>query len=116
MVEIGIENKKDSSMDDVELLEYNGEETFDDINKEAKWQHKSIIVFGKKVKQPRLTAMYGVDYIYNGTKFKGEPWSPIILDGIVTTSLRWVRNQSLHHCRSGQRENSNLNTMPVVKY
>lgn len=32
---------------------------FETLLKETPWQHDEIIIFGKKILQPRLTALYG---------------------------------------------------------
>lgn len=63
---------------EVYVLEYEGEETFDEIYDETRWENRQITVYGRQVNQPRLTANYGLDYRYSGTHFTGHDWSPVL--------------------------------------
>ena len=43
------------------------------------WKHEAILMFGKKIMQPRLTAWYGdaeAEYKYSGIRFTPLPWTP----------------------------------------
>ncbi len=45
---------------------------------EIEWKHREILMFGKKVKEPRLTAWYGdpgVSYQYSGIKLEPIRWT-----------------------------------------
>lgn len=47
------------------------------------WKHEKILIFGKSILQPRLTAWYGdegTDYTYSGLKNTPLPWNKILLD------------------------------------
>lgn len=45
------------------------------------WKHEPIILFGKKVLQPRLTAYYGEKpYIYSGITMQPLPWIEPLLE------------------------------------
>jgi alkylated DNA repair dioxygenase AlkB len=50
---------------------------------EVPWRHEPIWMFGKKVMQPRLTALYGnpeVPYGYSGIVMKPFDWSPFLTE------------------------------------
>ncbi len=45
---------------------------------EIDWQSRDIVMWGRSVKQPRLTAWYGdrgCSYTYSGTRFDPSPWT-----------------------------------------
>src|SRR3546814_3890623 len=47
------------------------------------WRHDEIIVYGRKVLQPRLTAWYGdpgARYAYSGIELAPLPWTPLLAD------------------------------------
>lgn len=49
---------------------------------EISWRQEPIMMFGKKVMQPRLTAWCGdpgKTYRYSGLKMSPEPWTPTLL-------------------------------------
>jgi len=55
---------------------------FDRLNEETEWKEESITLFGKKFKQPRLTAWYGeehMNYSYSGIKMIAVPFTPTLL-------------------------------------
>lgn len=50
---------------------------------EVPWQQHSIILFGKNVPEPRLSAWVadaGVSYLYSGRRREPAPWTPTIAD------------------------------------
>jgi len=43
------------------------------------WSQGTIVLFGREVQEPRLTAWYGdVDYTYSGRTMKAAPWPPVL--------------------------------------
>lgn len=53
------------------------------LQQELQWKHEEIIIFGKKVFQPRLTAWYGdnhCQYKYSGVTQIPRPWNPLLLE------------------------------------
>jgi alkylated DNA repair dioxygenase AlkB len=56
---------------------------FNQLIEEVDWRHEPIWMFGKKVMQPRLTALYGdptVPYGYSGIKMAPINWSSFLLE------------------------------------
>ena len=50
---------------------------------ETEWQHDDITVYGKKYKQPRLTALYGLNdlpYTYSGLSMAPKLFTPLLLE------------------------------------
>src|SRR5262245_50110120 len=50
---------------------------------EVPWRAEKIVVWGKRLLQPRLTAWYGdsgKSYTYSGIHLSPLPWTPILLD------------------------------------
>lgn len=50
---------------------------------EIEWQERSIRLFGRPVKQPRLVAFYGdpgIVYRYSGTRWAALPWTPSLAE------------------------------------
>ena len=61
------------------------------------WREESLLIFGRRVKVPRLCAWYGdcgVAYRYSHTAHQAEPWPPL---------MRELRDTL--HCRLGFRFN-----------
>lgn len=55
---------------------------FDTLLHEIAWRSESIMMFGKPVMQPRLTALYGDDgltYRYSGRTMHPMSWTPALL-------------------------------------
>jgi alkylated DNA repair dioxygenase AlkB len=47
---------------------------------ETPWRQESVVVYGKRHPQPRLTAWYGeASYTYSGLKLAPLPWTPLLL-------------------------------------
>lgn len=56
---------------------------FEKVLQETPWQQDKITIFGKKVAQPRLTALYGnpnKPYSYSGIKMEPIAWSPSLIE------------------------------------
>lgn len=54
---------------------------FEKLLQETPWQQDDISIFGKKIAQPRLTALYGnlgKPYSYSGITMHPIPWSPLV--------------------------------------
>jgi alkylated DNA repair dioxygenase AlkB len=54
---------------------------FDQLRNEIQWKQEPILIFGKPVMQPRLTAWYGdpdKSYRYSGIKMHPQPWTPTL--------------------------------------
>jgi alkylated DNA repair dioxygenase AlkB len=52
------------------------------LHRSLYWRQDSVTLFGKKVKQPRLTAWYGepnLYYTYSGLRLKTVPWTFTLL-------------------------------------
>ena len=46
------------------------------------WQQKEVLIFGKKIAQPRLTELHGdegLSYTYSGLKWQTNPWNKTTL-------------------------------------
>lgn len=55
----------------------------DVLLREIEWRDESIVMFGKRVMQPRRTALYGdvgLSYRYSGRTMHPTPWTPALLD------------------------------------
>jgi alkylated DNA repair dioxygenase AlkB len=55
---------------------------FSEVEQQVKWQAREILIFGRRVLQPRLVAWQGdpgCDYRYSGTTWTPDPWSPSVL-------------------------------------
>lgn len=54
----------------------------DRLIREVPWRSESIVLWGKKTRQPRLIAWYGDPgraYAYSGLRLDPLPWSPLLL-------------------------------------
>ena len=50
---------------------------------EIPWRVQKVMVWGRQVLQPRLTAWYGdpgTNYAYSGIELHPQPWTPLLLD------------------------------------
>lgn len=50
---------------------------------EVPWRCEEVVMWGRRVPQPRLTAWYGdagASYAYSGIQLHPLPWTPILLD------------------------------------
>lgn len=51
------------------------------LRNEIKWNHEEIMMFGRKIFQPRLTACYGtVRMKYAGIEMDPTPWTETLLE------------------------------------
>jgi alkylated DNA repair dioxygenase AlkB len=49
---------------------------------EVPWRSENVIMWGRRVPQPRLTAWYGdagADYAYSGIELDPLPWTPLLI-------------------------------------
>jgi len=49
--------------------------------RETPWQQPDLVICGKRVKMPRLTAWYGdpgATYVYSGLRNEPQPWTPAL--------------------------------------
>lgn len=56
---------------------------FEELEKSVEWIHEPIIIFGKEVMQPRLTAWFSdkdLDYSYSGITMQGTGWNKTLLE------------------------------------
>ena len=73
---------------------------FDTVIGSTDWQQERIVMFGRGIIAPRLTAWYGepgATYRYSGVDRRAEPWLPPIRDlaAQVAESVRWRFNYVL---------------------
>ncbi|GAB2614302.1 alpha-ketoglutarate-dependent dioxygenase AlkB family protein [Belliella aquatica] len=98
-----------------------------DLIKNIEWKQEPIWMFGKKIMQPRLTALYGdpnVAYGYSGIIMKVYPWNEIlqtIKAKVETLSNTDFTHVLLNYYRNGQdsmgwhRDNEkNLGENPTI--
>jgi len=78
------------------------------LTSEVAWRHEPIWMFGKKVMQPRLTALYGnpkVPYGYSGIEMETLEWTPflsVIKENIEREAGVEFTHVLLNHYRDGQ--------------
>lgn len=79
----------DSELLDSALFEYHGDflpereadRALDRLWRELDWSQRAIVLFGRRVMQPRLTAWYGEPeavYSYSGLTLAPLPWHPLL--------------------------------------
>jgi alkylated DNA repair dioxygenase AlkB len=76
------------SIDDGELallarlpLSLSNVEVFERLLNETPWREESVVVYGKRHLQPRLTAWYGdASYTYSGLRLEPLPWTALLLE------------------------------------
>lgn len=52
------------------------------LSREIAWRQETIVLWGKEIRQPRLSAWYGddgADYAYSGMKLQPQPWTATLL-------------------------------------
>ncbi|MGM1055555.1 MAG: alpha-ketoglutarate-dependent dioxygenase AlkB family protein [Bacteroidota bacterium] len=67
--------------------------------KELNWQHHDIKIFGKKIPQPRLTALYAVNdlsYSYSNLTLIPEKFTPELLE--IQQKLKVQTGKDFTHC------------------
>lgn len=56
-------------------------EVFARLLEETPWREESVVVYGKRHLQPRLTAWYGdASYTYSGLRLEPLPWTALLLE------------------------------------
>jgi alkylated DNA repair dioxygenase AlkB len=56
---------------------------FQELYRNIHWKQEAIMVFGKVINQPRLTAWHGEEgavYAYSGISLTPNPWTPALLE------------------------------------
>lgn len=56
---------------------------FQELKDSIEWKHEPIIIFGKEIMQPRLTAWFSdlnLEYSYSGITMKGVGWNKTLLE------------------------------------
>lgn len=62
-------------------LPYSNDEILSRLLAETPWRQDSIVLFGKRHLQPRLTAWYGdASYTYSGLRLDPLPWTPLLAE------------------------------------
>jgi alkylated DNA repair dioxygenase AlkB len=59
------------------------EQYFQTLLREVAWENRTLLVYGKRHPEPRLTAWYGnkgAQYSYSGTTRHPKPWTPLLLE------------------------------------
>ena len=59
------------------------DDTFRRLIKETPWEQRDIVVFGKKHREPRLSAWHSephISYTYSGILRTPQPWTPLLED------------------------------------
>jgi alkylated DNA repair dioxygenase AlkB len=100
---------------------------FIELKNEIEWKHEPIFIFGKKVMQPRLTALYGdplIPYGYSGIEMNAKPFNKTLLhikNKIESFANHEFTHVLLNYYRNGQdsmgwhRDNErSLGKMPVI--
>ncbi len=60
---------------------FSDEDYFDQLKNTITWEEKEIVLFGKKIMQPRLVAFYGNDgisYKYSGQSMVAKAWNDVL--------------------------------------
>jgi alkylated DNA repair dioxygenase AlkB len=74
---------------------------------EVEWRSEAVVMWGRTMPQPRLTAWYGDpgrSYAYSGIELQPRPWTPLLLDikarveaatgaGFNSVLINYYRNQ-----------------------
>ena len=56
---------------------------FEQLKSGIAWKQETLMLYGKKILTPRLTAWYGdsgITYRYSGVTFQARPWTPALLE------------------------------------
>lgn len=62
-------------------LSVSNAEVFARLLAETPWREESVVVYGKRHLQPRLTAWYGdASYTYSGLRLEPLPWTALLLE------------------------------------
>ncbi len=74
-------------------------ELYNNLLKELDWEQYYITLFGKKIAQPRLTALYAINestYTYSGLQLIPEPYTQELKK--LNSSLNELTRQKFTHC------------------
>lgn len=87
-------------------LPWTNAEVFGRLLNETPWRQESVVVYGKRHLQPRLTAWYGeASYTYSGLRLDPLPWTPLLLairTALEAASGRRFNSVLLNRYRDGQ--------------
>ena len=62
-------------------LSMSNAEVFSRLLEETPWREESVVVYGKRHLQPRLSAWYGdASYTYSGLRLEPLPWTALLLE------------------------------------
>ena len=79
------------------IKEREAKDHFDRLFEETNWREETIILFGKKYKQPRLTAWYGEEnknYSYSGINMFAVPFTLTLLN--IRSCIEDFMNESFN--------------------
>jgi len=80
-------------------------EVFARLLEETAWRHDSVVVYGKRHLQPRLTAWYGeASYTYSGLRLEPLPMTPLLAQlrsAVEAATGHRYNSVLLNHYRNG---------------
>jgi len=80
-------------------------EVFTRLLEETAWRHDSVVVYGKRHLQPRLTAWYGeASYTYSGLRLEPLPMTPLLAQlrsAVEAATGHRYNSVLLNHYRNG---------------
>ncbi len=87
------------------------DKAFAELHAETPWREDEIVLFGKKVMQPRLFSWHadsGVEYKYSGLRLQPQPWSPLLiaLKEQVESVTDWKFNSVLLNLYRHERDSN----------
>lgn len=80
----------------------------DSLKSEIKWRHEPIVLFGKKIMQPRLTAWYGEEnkiIRYSGITMNPLPWTKALLE--IKSRIETISSVEFNSVLLNQYRNEN---------
>lgn len=103
------------------------DQAFRSLRDEVPWQQDEIIVFGKRVPQPRLTAWFGdegLEYMYSGITMQPLPWTDTLdairarVEGLAAQGFNTVLLNLYRHGKDGVAwhadDEADLGRQPVI--
>lgn len=87
----------DVTLDSDFLSREEADSLFATLSRDIDWRQEDVVIQGRRIPQPRLTAWFGRGYTYSGLTMTPMPWLP---------SLEALRKRLSEHC--GQEFNSVL--------
>lgn len=101
--------------------------TFRSLREEVPWQQDEIVIFGKRVPQPRLTAWFGdegLEYTYSGITMQPLPWTDTLdairarVEGLAAQGFNTVLLNLYRHGKDGVAwhadDEADLGRQPVI--